>query len=606
MLPRHSFPLHRHRFPTYCWSLCFCLIIVSNGVGIAQNFEPGAVLDASTKPWALPGTTAPDNTQTNAPPSPSNPLPPTQVERDPHVVPEPGDAEERVTFKSIRLQGNTLLAPSTVEETIAPYLNRPLTFNDVNTLTEALSILYAKEGYLTSSVYLPEQEIQNDELVLQAQEVVVDAVTLDLTPTPFQGRWQTVDPRFGARSVLPYIHLKPGDPLNVTALQRRIALLNQNPDRTVSAKLLPGQQPGTSSVALRSMARFPIHLTPFWDNLGRRPIGHNRFGATLTHNNLLGFGDTLATSWNASEASSGVYSQYQIPVHSSGTQLGFTYAYSNVTPQGALADLDVVSKAHTFSVSVEQPLLFSDKRSVWAGLALDWKNLHTDIAGEPFTEDRIRLLRPYFRGSFQDAWGRTLLNQEFGIGLDVWGGTQGDTPLSREVGNSKPGSGTQFFNMTGGVTRVQRLPAQLTGVLRANYQWSNDRLFTTEQMQVGGAFTSRGYKEGLYLGDSGTNLTAECYIPSFIFPMDWKLPFTHQPLRQAVQWVVFTDVGQIVTHKPKSSESRNETLLGTGVGLRLSLTKYLVGRLDVGFPLLKPSPDKSFPRIHFGLQAPLF
>ncbi|MDH4378473.1 MAG: ShlB/FhaC/HecB family hemolysin secretion/activation protein [Vampirovibrionales bacterium] len=563
-------------------------------------------MDASTKPWALPGTVTPDNTQTNAPPSPNNPLPPTQVERDPQTAPEPTDAEEQVTFKRIRLQGNTLLDPSTVEDVVAPYLNRPITFNDVSTLTDALSLLYAKKGYLTSSVYLPEQEITNDELILQSQEVLVDTITLDLTPPGRHFYPWFISPWFTQRSILPYISMASGDPLNVDALQRRIALLNQNPDRTVSAKLLAGKQPGTSSVALRSMSRFPIHLTPFWDNLGRRPIGHNRFGATLTHNNLLGFGDTLSTTWNASEASSGVFSQYQIPVHSSGTQLGFTYAYSNVTPQGALADLDVVSKAHTFSASVEQPLLFSDKRSLWAGLAFDWKNLRTDLVGEPFTEDHIRLLRPYFRGSFQDAWGRTLLNQEFGIGLDMWGGTQGDTPLNRDIGNSKPGSGTQFFNMTGGITRVQRLPWQLTGVLRSNYQWSNDRLFATEQMQVGGAFTTRGYKEGLYLGDSGANLTAECYIPSLLFPRDWKLPLTHQPLRQALQWVVFTDVAQIVTHQPKASESRNETLLGTGVGLRLTLTKYLVGRLDIGFPLLKPSPDKSFPRLHFGLQTPLF
>jgi hypothetical protein len=46
--------------------------------------------------------------------------------------------------------------------------------------------------------------------------------------------------------------------------------------------------------------------------------------------------------------------------------------------------------------------------------------------------------------------------------------------------------------------------------------------------------------------------------------------------------------------------------MGVGAGVRFRLTKYLIGRVDVGYPLFKLATYPQAPQLHFGLQSELF
>jgi hemolysin activation/secretion protein len=554
------------------------------------NTTPGAIIQSNTRPWAIPQMEKPESGD------PSNRVPRREPKEDTHPieVEQPGAEKSPashllIQVREIRLEGATLLPAAQVEEKVKPYRNRELSFDEVQALAEQLTQLYVRAGYINSQVFVPPQDLRDQILVLKALEVKVGEIRLE------NARW------FKPRSILPRLPMKPGDVLNAKSLSAGIRWVNENPDVAIQARLAKGKTTGTTDVVLRVKDQFPVHITPFGDNLGRRNIGNVRYGLTLSDNNLLGRGDTNVSSVNLTRSSFGLVNQYVLPVGSHGTELGFNYAYSRVKLGGALKPLDIRSTASIFSPQLRQYLWHTDRGKLTAEMDFDFKNLDTDLSATPFHRDRLRVLRPGLNGLLNDRWGRTFINQEVGIGLNILGGSTGNSALA-----SKAGSGTKFFLITGGLTRIQKLPWGTTGVLRSRYQYSANRLVSAEQFQVGGAFSVRGYSEGLQIGDKGYTVNAEWFVPAFLFPAKAKLPFMKQSLREAIQVVTFTDFGQVFANRPVGGELRKATLLGVGVGLRIQLTRLLVGRIDLGFPLIRQEPHENRARLHFGLQSNLF
>lgn len=560
-------------------------------VSTSPSAVPGAILQYNTQPWSLPGEQKPGMTQ---PPAneiperePEKPVDPVQIE-DSQTPMKPDDQLE-VLIQAIRVDGNSLLPPSQIEKIIAPYQNRTLRFSDMEAVAEKITALYIKAGYINSQAYIPVQDFANHSLRIRIIETKINEILYE------PARW------FPPRSVLPRIAAKPGEPLNIKPLARSIRLINENPDLTLQARLIKGKVPETTDILLQGQSRFPVHMTPFMDNLGRSSIGNLRLGITGNHNNLLGFGDTNTSVVSFTKRSFGVVNQYTFPIGPYGTRLGMNFAYSNVTLGGSLKPLDIHSRSQIFTPLLMQTIWKNDRAGLNATLGFDFKNLNTDLLNEPFHRDRLRVLRPSLDGYVNDRWGRTYLNQEVGIGLNILGGSTGNTALA-----SKAGSGTRFLTLSGGVTRVQKLPFGTTGVLRGRYQYSPDRLISAEQFQVGGAYTVRGYVEGRQLGDSGYVFNAEWYVPTFFFPKRLKVTFLHQPVREALHLVAFSDFAQSMTNRPVSGEVRRSTLLSCGIGLRLQINRLLVGRLDAGFPLWRQDNEELRPRLHFGLQSTLF
>jgi hemolysin activation/secretion protein len=377
--------------------------------------------------------------------------------------------------------------------------------------------------------------------------------------------------------------------------------VNDNPDVKVKATLRAGTQPGTTDVDLSVTERFPIHLSGFYDNLGRRLIGTQRGGLMVANNNFTGIGDRTLTVLSWTGRSFGVTNHYEIPLGKSATKIGFDYAHSRLKLGKEFEELKVRGRATIYTPYISHEFYTSDNLRVSADLPFDFVNLRTTILGEDFTEDRLRVLRPSFTMEQFDRYGSTYFRNEFGIGLNIFSATTGN-----ESEASRAGAGSKFFRYTGFLTRTQRLPLGTYGVFRAITQLSPDRLVSNEQLQIGGAFTVRGYKEGRLIGDNGLVLSSEWRIPAFVFPKTWKIPNTSYVLRDNIQAVTFADFGASWTNRPAPGIGASDYIFGIGVGVRARLTRFMVARVDMGIPLLRQWPDNNRPRLHFGLQSELF
>ncbi len=563
-------------------ALSFTLGVQAQGINGSDAPLPGSILqDLQLK--TVPGQIRPD-TQRQAPPEAN--VEDTQSQGQPEQ--QDNQPTQKVLIKDIQVEGITLLDPLDVERIISAYENRESTFEDIQGLTDQLTTLYRDAGYVTSRVYIPPQKLQNGELKLKALEGKMGKLTIK------EGRY------FKARSVKYGVSVEPGEPFRIDDLQVDLRRLNENPDRNVRAVLKPGEQTGETDVELQIRDQFPFHVGLSFDNLGRRVLGNNRAGLRLTHNNVLGFGDSFLSSLSFTRRSFGLVNRYQVPIGDHGTKVGFDHAYSRLRLGEEFEPLDIVGRASTYSPFIMQDFINTDKYKLYADVAFDMKQMDTDFSGTDLNRDQVRVLRPGINFEEYDRFGRTFMRHELGWGLDVFGATDDDEPTA-----SRAGAGGQFIRYTGSLIRTQIMPWNTFGIFRVIGQLTPDRLVSAEQFQVGGAFTVRGYKEGQITADNGLLVSAEWRAPFFLFPKTWKLPGTDYILRDNVQLVSFLDYGNGFNIRPIAGESRSEHVLGTGLGLRARLTRFLTARVDVGVPLFQ-QPNNDGPRIHFGLQTDLY
>jgi hemolysin activation/secretion protein len=86
-----------------------------------------------------------------------------------------------VTVSSFRFQGNTLLSSAQLAPALATYLNRALTFAELQNAAAAVAAVYREAGWVVR-VYLPQQDISSGEVTLQVIEAVFGAARVEGQP----------------------------------------------------------------------------------------------------------------------------------------------------------------------------------------------------------------------------------------------------------------------------------------------------------------------------------------------------------------------------------------------------------------------------------------
>ena len=467
---------------------------------------------------------------------------------------------ETVSFilNEVVIKGSTVFKSEDFLPVYQSYLGKQVTFNDLEKITSGIKDLYKKEGFLTTIVFIPKQEIKEGKIEIDILEGKMGVLKIE------GNKW------FSNSLIERYFHLKKNEIININILQKDILRLNQNSDLEIKTMLAPGQEAGSSDVTLQAKEKFPFHVGASADNQGTRLTGKFRSGPSFTSSNLTGNFDTLFIRALVSYKTQGEFVGYSLPLTTYGTKLGIDLAYYRMKIGKEFKPFDIEGTSHTLSTYINQELYLTENFQANGQVGIDIKGIKKRQLGTIIESDQLRM--PYFSFDFNkiDSYGgQTTLNPKFSFSTaNFLGASSRNHPTS-----SRAGTGGFFFKYEQSLSRYQRMPFESYATMRTSFQLASHTLPSSEQFQVGGANSVRGYPEGDYVADAGGTINLDWYFPSYFIPKTFKTKMSNLPLRNQIEPFVFFDYGRGNLKKVEPGERFKKNLMGVGGGVQLRIVK---------------------------------
>ncbi len=471
------------------------------------------------------------------------------------------------TLTDVKITGTTLFKPEDFRTLYQSFLQKKVTMRDLQTIAEQVRSKYHTKGYLTTSVYFPEQEIAGGAVEIAVLEGKLGEVTVE------GNKW------FSDSFIRKYIHTKKNELLNIKKLQKDILRLNKFSDLEVKTVISPGKQPETSDIALKVKDKFLWHLGMSEDNRGTRLTDKYRTGFYLRGSNVSGLGDSIFANTLFNARTFGQVLSYAVPIGTYGVKLGVDLSYFQMRLGKEFMDAKIRGVTRTVTPHLNFELLLKEDTEVYLDLGIDMQDIRKKVDHERVSDDQLRV--PYFSFSVSHTdgflgGGQTLFTPRFSFGT---GGFLGASSRCHPSA-SRDGTGGYFFKYDQYVRRSQRMPFESYLLLNSQFQAASHTLTSSEQLQLGGMTSVRGYPEGDYLADVGATLNVDWVFPMYLFPKDWKLPHSKTPLRRTFEPVAFFDMGGGKLYAVNEGERAHKFLMGAGGGLRVHFAEHFLIRLE--------------------------
>jgi hemolysin activation/secretion protein len=459
-------------------------------------------------------------------------------------------------LKKVNITGVTIFKPEDFRSVYQAYIGKSITFKDLEDIAAAIKAVYKKKGCLSSGAYIPEQDIKQGEVEIRVIEGKLGEVRIE------GNRW------FKGELLKKYVHLKKNELLDIFKLQRDMLRLNQNPDLEVFAVVSPGKGPASTDIVLKVKDSIPYHAGINFDNQGTRLVGKYRDSLVLRSTNLMGLFDSFSFNALITADSSGEFVSYAVPLDTYGTKAGLDLTFFKMRLGREYRDLNITGSTSIITPHVSRELSLSEDFQAYADAGIDIKVIKKKSAGELVTNDQLRLPYALIDLAKTDTFlggGQTVFSPRISASLEhLLGASSRGHPSA-----SRPGTGGAFFKYEQTVKRIQKFFFSSFITARSQFQAASRTLPSSEQIQLGGLNSVRGYPEGEYLADMGGTLNVE-----------WAFPRAIKQLQRYLYPVVFTDMAAGLLKSTGSKENRHRFLMGAGLGLRFQFKSNLSLRLD--------------------------
>lgn len=467
-------------------------------------------------------------------------------------------------LEQITVTGSTVFNPNYFKDIYQPYLKKTVTFDDLNAITVKIKAKYKEKGYLTTMVFVPEQNIADGKVEIRVLEGKMGALNVE------NNQW------FSADRIKQYIHTKKGQLLNVFSLQKDLLRLNQKPDLELKSVISAGKEPGETDVTLKVIEKMPHHMSEGFDDQGTRLTGKYRMSLLLWSTDITHHFDSLMSSSQWSASSFGQSFSYERPLDTYGTKIGLDAALFNMELGKDYNVYNITGQTTVFTPHISWELALSEDFQATIQSGLEIKTILKEMQKEETSHDELRVPYLSLNMTKTDSNGQTSFSPRVAFGTsDFLGASSLNHPSA-----ARDNTGGFFFKYEQSLSRLQRMPWNSYASIKSQFQTTSSTLPASEQMQLGGFNSIRGYPEGDTLVDTGAILNIDWIFPMYLFPSDWKLPKMDTPLRQQIQPVIFFDIGGGSLKTVNPGERPSNFLMGEGLGLRINMNKYFSLRLE--------------------------
>ena len=483
---------------------------------------------------------------------------------------------EKVLVNKITVEGVTLLSQDVVNSVIFKFQGKELSLRAMQKVADLISDEYRKKGYITTRAFIPPQTIKDGVLLVKVIEGKIGDVTI-------KGN------KYFKTSLLEKrLDLEKGGYFDYSALQNSLIYINEHPDRKASAVLVPGKAPGTTDIVVEVQDRLPVHLSVGYDNYGSRYIDKNRYYIGLEHNNFLGIDDKLSLKFQRSEADYYRLTQLNYLVSVDQTlDLGLFILNNKLKLGKEFEAVDARGTATIVSLFANKAVIREQNMDLRLTAGFDYKSVKNYTLGNRDSRDEVRMVK--FGGDLDmsDKWGRTIFIPEIDFGIpNLMGGME-----SKYQYASRAGAGGDFTKVYSNLYRLQPMPFSTSLLWKNSAQYSNNVLVASEEFQIGGPTSVRGYPTAEFSGDRGYYTSLELSAPFYFLSKNVKAFFSQEKLYNDLKFVVFYDYGMVHTRDDAGKKDGMDSLKGYGFGARLNVSDNLTCRVEVGYPIGKMPSD---------------
>jgi len=475
-------------------------------------------------------------------------LPPEQKEQAPAGI--------KVKVSGFSFVGNRVFSSEQLSALLAPYVGKELTLIELNAAAATITRAYRDQGYFLASAFVPPQTVKTGTpIVIEVVEGTLERVRVESIPP---------ETRVPKSLLQGYADRVPtNEPVREGSLISMVMLVNELPNISSRILLEPGVRPGITAARLEVTEGKSYGLSLDADNYGNYSTGEYRVGGGLELYSPFRLGDqfSLRAQTSTSGDTQAVHAGYTIPVNSYGTRVGLDYSYVVYQLGRSFESLRANGDAHSFNLSVKQPLLRSRNWILNATLAGEGKLLDDRIDSVNARNQRHTAA---WQAGLDGVEMDTLLRGGFtSFSLGYIGGHLGiDDAASLANDQASAGLGTD-----GGYTKISMLLGR-TQALYGGFslyaggygQWADKNLDSSEQISLGGPGAVRAWQPDDASGDSGVVTSAE-------------LRYSIEKLGAvpgSLQLSGFFDYGYAVLHNDPAPGGNEETRNLTGAGFGVS------------------------------------
>jgi hemolysin activation/secretion protein len=478
-------------------------------------------------------------------------LPPLQL-------PPPTAPQERVKpfpfvhvfVREVRVIGNSVFPDKELAKVVAPYLNRELSTEDLESLRLALTIYYINKGYITSGAIIPDQTVTDGVITFRIIEG-------ELTHIEVEGnRW------FSARYIRDRVALGAGPPLNIYGLQERLQILQQDERiQKLNAELRPDVRLGESVLKVQVQEESPFKIWLEFNNYQSPTVGAERGLVTLADQNLFGYGDILSFTYGQSSGiKPEIITSYILPFTAYDTTLTLQYRKNDFNVrEEPFKELNIDSKSDIYTIILRQPVYRTLNHEFALSLTGEYLRNKTFLDDEPFSfspgvqdgKSVVSAIRFSQEWIYRAPTQVIALRSRLSIGVDAFGATINPDGIPDG----------RFFAWLFQFQWARRLKLlDIQAILRLDVQLADRSLLPLEQISVGGRYSVRGYRENQLVRDDGIIASLETRIPIV----------RNQAWADVLEFAQFADFGRawnvdVPTPRPMAIGS-------VGLGLRWAAT----------------------------------
>jgi len=491
------------------------------------------------------------------------------------------------TFGIVRNFANrkSLVYSARFEDIVHQYLGGPVSLRSLNQMSRDIILLYRKRGQPVVDVIIPEQKISEGTVQIVVIESRIGKVLIE-DGCYFDGcelsKWIKCTRR-GSAIYEPWI-------------ENDLFWLNQSPFRKIGVDLRPGSQEGTTDIVFTTEDVAPVRGYFGYDDTGVQTLGLSRLYTGFTLGNVFNADDTIGYQYTTDSDFRRLNAHavtYTNPINRDYTFQ--TYAsWAGVSPtigggflQGGESWQTGFALVRTLEKSrfVDENLSFGfDFKSTNNNLefgGINVQNSEAELA-------QLRVGYHLFERDLRDQYSRFSADAYFSPGRG-FSSQNNAAAFSTIRANTAP----QYMYGRVRYERAKNISDNWQLAFRGVGQITSDRLLFSEMLGFGGYDTVRGYDQRTANGDHG-------WLASFEFGPR-PIPICIRGQEGRLRLYSFVDSGQAILTGPLPGENAEQTMVSSGVGMRMSVAQNISLRVDYGHGFNNVPFSQSSDRLHLGL-----